>query len=272
MVYAWAGEAPLDYLPCRYGTSRLVFRGPPRALDRPYAAVLGGTESYGKFIPRPWPVLAEDASGVPMVNLACVNAGADAYLSDEGVLRVAQGARAAVMQVMGAANLSNTFYAVHPRRNDRFLRALPPLVRLYPEVDFTAIHFTRHLLLTLRRVSADRFAEVTADLRRTWAMRTADLIDRIGVPVLLLWLATRPPGPAGDEIGPDPLLVDTAMLAAVRTRAAGYIEAVVAPAADPVAEGLAFAADERAAAAVMPGPCAHAVVADRVTRALAQLG
>ncbi len=272
MVYARAENGPLDYAPCSYGTSRLVFRGPQRQLDEPYVAVIGGTETYGKFIQRPWPMLVEDASGVPTVNLACVNVSADAYLADEGALQVAGQARAVVVQVTGAVNLSNPFYAVHPRRNDRFLRALPPLIRLYPEVDFTTIHFTRHLLLTLRRVSRERLVDVVDVLRQTWAERTDLLLERLPTRKVLLWMASHAPGPPALDLTRDPLLVDTAMLEAVRPRADTLVEVILPRPGDPVEEGLAFASLDRPAAEGMPGVKAHLAVAQAVVRALAQVG
>ncbi|MGB3314802.1 MAG: DUF6473 family protein, partial [Albidovulum sp.] len=59
MAYEYAGESALDYLPCRYGQSKLLFRGPRRKLDGAYAAVLGGTETYGKFVAEPFPNIVE---------------------------------------------------------------------------------------------------------------------------------------------------------------------------------------------------------------------
>ena len=69
MAYAFPGAGALDYFPCRYGTSRLLFRGPRRMLDRPYVALLGGTETYGKYVPQPYPALIEAETGLRMVNL-----------------------------------------------------------------------------------------------------------------------------------------------------------------------------------------------------------
>jgi hypothetical protein len=57
----------------------------------------------------------------------------------------------------GAQNLSNRLYTVHPRRNDRFLRASGILRTIYRDVDFTEFHFTRHMLDHLRCLSEDRF-------------------------------------------------------------------------------------------------------------------
>ena len=58
MAYEYAGEAALDYFPCRYGQSKLLFRGPRRRLEGAYVAAIGGTETYGKFVPDPYPALA----------------------------------------------------------------------------------------------------------------------------------------------------------------------------------------------------------------------
>ena len=92
MAYAYPRDGALDYFPCRYGNSRLMFRGPRRDLDAPYAVVLGGTEVYGKFVPRPFLDLLEERLGRPVVNLGCVNAGLDAFLNDADTLQVARGA------------------------------------------------------------------------------------------------------------------------------------------------------------------------------------
>ena len=50
MTFAMTAPGALDYFPCRYGRSRVLFRGPRRPLDVPYVAFLGGTETYGRFL------------------------------------------------------------------------------------------------------------------------------------------------------------------------------------------------------------------------------
>ena len=273
MAYAYAGEGSLDYFPCHYGTSKLLFRGPRRDLDLPYVAVLGGTETYGKFIPRPWPALVEDETGLRVVNLGCVNAGADVYLSDPGVMQVAAGARLALVQVMGAGNLTNRYYAVHPRRNDRFLRASGALAHLYPEVDFTNFHFTRHLLRTLQAVSAPRFEVLAEELRRTWVARMRALIEGAAVPVVLVWIAGHAPGPRGSaDLSADPLLVDRPMIEALRNLVAVWVEPFAHPPSGAGAlDGMAFAEMERPAAEGLPGPEVHEAVALRVAVAVDRL-
>lgn len=264
MTYAYAGEGALDYLPCRYGTSRLLFRGPVRSLDAPYVAVLGGTETYGKYVPSPYPALIEAATGVRMINLGCNNAGLDVYLNEPAVLEIAGRAEATVVQMVGAQNVTNRYYTVHPRRNDRFLGATPMLKSIFREVDFTEFNFTRHMLLTLQAVSADRFEVLAEELRAAWVGRMKQLLARLPGRTVLLWMANqRPPDVARRaNLRLEPLLVDTEMVAAVRPHATAYVEGVSSEAARNAGpEGMAFPPMEAPAAAGLPGPAVHAEVA-----------
>ena len=115
--------AGLTYAPCRYGMSRIMFRGPKRRLDNPYFACIGGTETYGKFIDRPFPALIEKDIGRHCVNFGCVNGGVDAFVNDLTIMAACHKSDLTVVQVMGANFLSHRFYSVHLWCNDRFLRA-----------------------------------------------------------------------------------------------------------------------------------------------------
>ena len=265
MAYAYPGAGALDYFPCRYGTSRLVFRGPRRMLERPYVAVLGGTETYGKFVPHPFPALIEADTGLQMVNLGCVNAGLDVYLNEPAVTEIAAAADVVVLQIVGAQNLTNRFYAVHPRRNDRLLGATPLLRSMFREVDFTEFNFTRHMLRTLRAAAPDRFEALAEELRATWLRRMQQLLQRLPNRVVLLWMAAQGPGapqrPA--RLDADPMLVDAAMVAAVRPLTAAYVEAISSGTARARGtEGMAFSPLDEPAASGLPGPAVHAEVAD----------
>ncbi|WP_412504631.1 DUF6473 family protein [Roseovarius sp. SYSU LYC5161] len=257
MAYERMGAAALDYQPCRYPGSKLLFRGPRRRLDGAYAACLGGTETYGKFIADPWPALLERDTGLTCVNFGWPNAGVDVFLNDTGVLRAATGARLVILQVPGAQNLSNRFYKVHPRRNDRFLRARGPLRAAYPEVDFTEFHFTRHLLGRLQARSANRFAPVLAELQELWCARMRLLLRRLDVPVVLLWLSGRAPGHGSDSPGlsHDPAFVTREMLADVRRFSAGCVEVL---ATRPPAQGASRVTGlDNIAALQLPDAAAH---------------
>lgn len=264
MAYAYPGEGALDYYPCRYGKSKLLFRGPRRDLEKPYVAVFGGTETYGKFVPVPYPALVEQETGVRMINLGAVNAGLDLYLNEPAVLDIAAKAQATVIQVVGAQNLSNRFYSVHPRRNDRFLRASNLLRTVFREVDFTEFHFTRHMLQTLQAVSPEKFEVVAEELRAAWVARMTALLERIPGKTILLWLSAHAPLKPGEraDLTMDPILVDTEMIAAVRTRASEYVEAISSPEAQAEGlEGMAYSPMDEPAALGIPGPKVHQEVA-----------
>jgi hypothetical protein len=263
MTYESLREGGLDYLPCHYGASRLTFRGPRRALEGRYIAFLGGTETYGKFVERPFPALVEEATGLSCVNLGLVNGGADAFLHDAAVQEIAAGAVLTVIQVTGAQNVSNRYYAVHPRRNDRFLKAGRPLRALYPEVDFTEFHFNGHMLRSLKEVSPARFDRVEDELKGAWCARMAALLSCLRGPKLLLWFAAHRPPVGDDATAADPLFVDARMLDEVCPRSVGLVEVVSSPEAqEEGTAGMVFAPLDAPAAERLPGPRAHREAAE----------
>lgn len=260
----------LEYYPCRYGGSRVLFRGPRRSLDTGYVAFLGGTETYGLFIPEPMPALVEQALGRACVNFGNVNAGLDLYLNDPEVLRAASGARAVVLQVMGAQAISNRYYAVHPRRNDRFLKANTRLLELYPEVDFTQFSFVRHMLGALQDTCPDRFARLVEELQAAWVARMTHLLSVIKGQVVLLWFSDQAPAEtAGTLSGRGPLFVSRAMIKAISPRVTCYVEiAASAQALGRGTRGMIFGEMETTAAEAQLGPLAHEEAAEALVPVL----
>ena len=269
MLHLDAGAGALDYSPCRYGASRALFRGPQRDLSQPYVAVLGGSESFGKYVAQPWPALVEAGLGQAVVNLAGQNAGPDFYLSDPAALEVAGRARVAVVQVTGAETLSNPFYSVHARRNDRFLAPTPALRALFPEVDLAEIHFTRHLLSVLHRTDPLRFAVVARALRRTWVGRMRVLLSFLPRRHLLLWLDAAAPLERPDRTPP---LVDVKLLTALAGAAAEIVEIVPSARARAMSRlDMTYPETEAAQAACLPGAAVHGEIAERLLPALRPL-
>jgi hypothetical protein len=270
MAYENLGEGALDYYPCRYGKSKLLFRGPKHKLDQPYVAMIGGTETYGKFVEHPFPVLTGEMLGQQVVNLGMVNAGIDVFISDQSVVDICSNAEVTVIQATGAQNMSNRFYAVHPRRNDRFLRASNLLKTIYREVDFTEFNFTRHLLTALRDASPDKFLMVEQELKEAWVARMKTLVSSIESDVILLWLSDHSPDKTDDQPlnGVDPLFVDRDMLRQVEPFVAGIAEVVVQPQdIEAGFPGLVYTDLEEPAARGMLGTVAH----DKVAEALEPL-
>lgn len=276
MTYDVLGPGPLDYLPCRYGTSKLLFRGPRRNLDAPYVAFLGGTETYGKFIEEPFPALVEQATGRACVNFGFPNAGIDAFAHDPFVTKAAAEADLTVLQVMGAQNMTNRFYSVHPRRNDRFVGASPLLQTIYREVDFAEFHFTRHMLNHLEKISPDRFAAVRSELQQAWQARMRLILGQIKGKTLLLWFADHAPpapdSPQARDMGRTPLFVTDEMFSEAGEHATDVVKVVAhrAADADPTA-GMVCDQMETMAASEMLGPEAHAQAASAVATKIADM-
>lgn len=252
----------LDYLPCRYGNSKLLFRGPRRDLSAPYLAFLGSTETYGKFVAEPFVDLLNDRLGVACVNFGCINSGLDAILNDPLLPGVAAKSRITVLQVPGAQNMSNRLYTVHPRRNDRFVSATRMLQSIYPDVDFTNFHFNKHMLGELRKRSEERYWIVEQELRDAWVARMKTLLERISGRIVLVWISRRAPGDL-DRVQEDPMHVTDEMLDLVRPLVTEYVEVVLSAAAleNPL-DGMVYTQMEAPAAQEMLGPRAHAEIAD----------
>lgn len=239
----WRGEDDL------WGVegSKLALRGPARDLGQPFVAVLGGSETFGKGVARPYPALLEDRIGMPVVNLGVMHAGASLFTKERWLLDVAADARLTVIQILGAQNMTNRLYCVHPRRNDRFLTTSSALRLIYPEVDFTEVHFTGHLLRRLEETSTERFSIVVEELRWAWVQRMRRVITSIPGDVELLWLSDRKPEDAADTLAScEPMFVTRAMLEELAPHIMGVTEIVTGGAADQAELGL----HERAADAL----------------------
>lgn len=267
------GHGALEYYPCRYGNSRVLFRGPRKQLVGDYIAFLGGTETYGRFIEMPFPAILEKRLSMECVNFGVVNAGVDLYLNDPTVMDLSVGGTVKVLQVMGAQNMSNRFYSVHPRRNDRFLRASERLESLYPEVDFTEFHFVRHMLGRLFDVSQDRYATVIDELRQAWVARMKNILTHLRGQVVLLWFADHPvPETAELTLDDNPLFVNRDMIETLRPRVSELVEVVASEGAlMEGTKGMVFNDFDACAAAEVMGPYAHEEAADEVEQTLRAL-
>jgi len=271
MLYDSIRSGTLDYSFYRYGRSKVQFRGPRPNLKKPYFAFLGSTETFGKFVPRPFPDILQERLGTVCANFSALNAGVEMYLKDPSILLMAAGAKATVIGVCGAHNLSNRFYMVHPRHNDRFLRPSKILRALYEGLDFSEIHYTRHLLATLFEADPTKFSKLVDELKSAWVARMKTLLEAAEGRTVLLWMSNNPPAGPQEAVGAslsainDPLLVDQEMMDELSPLATHVVECVASPAdlANSCA-GMVFEEADAPAAAQMPGQAFHREVADRL--------
>ena len=234
----------------------------------------GGTETFGKFIPAPFPDLLEAEIDLPMINLGCQRAGVDTYMSSQSLLDICSDAKFTIIQIMGAANMSNRFYTVDPRNNERFLRAARRLKEIYPEIDFTKFELTNQMLTELAEVGADRLHLVRHELQCAWVARMRSLLSQIAGPKILLWLAGHAPfsNKQGGTICREPLFVDRGMLNAIRDDADALIEVVANPVEVKVGRSeMLIDPMESISANEILGPVVHRRVVEALRPAIARL-
>lgn len=267
MAFGHLGANALDYEFCAYDRGKPRFRGPRVPLDGDYFVTLGGSETFGRFVETPFPALLGDMTGIPVANLGVMYAGSEMVSRHPDLLTVCQNAKAVIVQVPGLPNMTNRFYSVHPRRNDRVLRSSQLLRSMYPGVDFADIHFTGHLLLSLFTQCRGAFQAVLDGLRAEWISHVKSLIRQLPGPVILLWMADHAPGAPGcaKEVWRDPMFVDRQMLDEVGQSADHLAEVVALP--EEIAAGferMVFNPTEEPSAEQMLGPIVHQEAARQI--------
>lgn len=182
-----AGGAGATAVPVhRYKGSKLWFRGTQRDSVSDEIVVLGGSEGFGRFVKEPFPKILEDRLQRRVENFAVQSAGIDTFLQDPVSIKRARNAPICIVQAFPADMLSNRYYRVHPRRNDRLVEPTKVLKALFPEVDFTAFHFTGHMLNELSGVSRVRFENVVRELNRALLAKYKLLFHALGSSLILL--------------------------------------------------------------------------------------
>ena len=256
------GVGASEVLGCRYGVSKLMLRGPRRKLDAPYVAFIGGNETYGKHVRAPFVTLLDEKLDRNCINLGVSGAGLDAFANDPDILEIAQKADQVILQILGAQNLSNRFYRVHLRRNDRFLAASPLLTAIYRDVDFTDFNFIKHMLGTLQSISPKRFETVQTEIQRAWLARMKFMVQTIKNDVELLWLQYHQDD---DALGAEPLAVTGAMIDQLRPSVRDIVKVRVVPSRlSGDVNDMMFGQMQAPAAAHLIGPSTHRKIAGKL--------
>lgn len=224
MLPIHAGATVHDHAADNAQCSRPAVSGRPVDPSRPFIALLGGLQMAGEDPAQSIAELLGSAAGLEVVNLAAPHAGPDYYLSNPALLETAARAVLVVILLSGPGALTNPFYRVHSRRNDRLVATMPALRALFPEVELADIHYVRHLHQVLERTDADRHAQVARTVRNTWLLRMGEMLDHLTAPRILLspgW--PTPPSACGET---DPYMVDRPLQEALRSRHARSLKLV----------------------------------------------
>jgi hypothetical protein len=235
-------------------------------------AFVGGSEFFGKYVPTPLPDILENRLALKCVNFGAMNAGPEMFAGDEELTEIVSAAEMVVIQATSAHNISNRFYRVHGRRNDRIVQFLPALQEIFPEGDFMDIHFTRHALGYLQNLSQSRFLIVVEELKARWIETMRDALSRIVQPKILFWMARHAPNAEASDLVHDPLFVDEAMLRAVADLTEELVICRVSPEAQRLGtRGMVVPELEAAVAPHLMGPAAMREAADSLTEPMRRI-
>jgi hypothetical protein len=210
----------VDYQYWELPSSGIQFRGPAVDFDdpAPYFVCAGAAQTFGCFVPDPFPAVLGDRLGMRAVNLGLGSATPGIYLN-ERLLQVVNGGRFLVLQVMAARQLSNSRLRslgtdlVHDRRHG----------------DEIPAHLAWQRILDEERSELDRYI---AESQQSWIGHYEALLAEVEVPVVLFYFSvkekgTDPPRDAEDAqalLEPFPQLIEGASIDTIAACCDAYVE------------------------------------------------
>ncbi|GIX14927.1 MAG: hypothetical protein KatS3mg118_2886 [Paracoccaceae bacterium] len=215
----------------RFGRSRQIFRGTLPDLSGDFLACAGGTETFGRFVARPWPAALSARLGMAAANFGTSGAGPTFFLKDPVLLETLSRARVCILQLTPAWATSNRLFSVRKRRNERLQSVAQMLRLMYPEIDPDRFRFVHRMLAAMHATDPVRFRMVEHEMREAWLARMHELLDQIETRKVLLWFAQRrPEEEEPPELGPmlrlPPAYVGRDMVEALRPLADAVVECV----------------------------------------------
>ncbi len=262
------GDFGVNYAEYRFGHSKQFFRGPKPELGHSYIAMLGGGETFGRFVQRPYPEILADELPLATANFGLDDAGPNFYLHDPVLLDICSRAKLCVISVPHGYAVSNRLYSVMHRANHKLKAVSETLQSLYPDVDFASFRSVRQMLVRLHEVNSANFKVVRIELRRAWVARMRELIGAIDAPCLLVWISDKTPEEARFDAvftGMGPQMVDRVMLEDLQGHADEFVEYVASPDCRmPDGSDRIFGEGERDKALQYPGGEMHLDLAERL--------
>ena len=230
-MYQKADAGFIDYRQYRFGSSKVLVRGPEEPIAKPYIVCLGAAQTFGRFVEQPFPRLLQERLGVRCVNLGAAGGGPDLFLADEEILALCAGAEACVLQVMSGRSINNGYYRVEKRRNAIVASVSPDLRDVAQAMRQERRKLSAHDFLqkVKQQKDPDLAQRVFDEVRRAWIEAYARLLKDIRTHRVLFWFSERPPESRekythGGALMKFPQLVDKGMIEAVRLHADDYVE------------------------------------------------
>lgn len=205
-------------------TSALA-RGPaPTTLNQGgYIACIGGAQTLGRFVERPYSHQIADTLQHQVLNLGHGGGKPQYYNSRPALFRYLNKASAVIVQVVSARAVENSIFKPASIENSFLIDKR--------KQDGEKPQFANHAYgRLLREAGPEVVARIVAETREQWTSEMTTLLMRIKVPKILLWLSVRPPDyqesfeTVDSVLGAYPHLVNRAMIDALRPVADAYVE------------------------------------------------
>ena len=205
--YQFSDRRAVDYELWSIDGSPLMFRGPRKLSDDSIDSwvFLGGAQTFGRFVQRPFPALISGRFEKDHLNLGFAGAGPEFFLKRNELLPLINRSSLCFLQIMSGRSVSTTLlqalgvggvlrFKRGPLRGEKFVAATA-YEKLLTEYGESAL--------------ADQICEA----RENWIRAYQRLVQSIGVPIIGLWISTRAyeysysPRDAVAALGPYPQLV-----------------------------------------------------------------
>lgn len=247
MGYAERDWEVVDYELWELGDCGLVppasraVRGPcPGKLqDKQFVTCLGAAQTFGALCRQPFPALIQESIGQPVLNLGFGGAGPSFFLNDPELINVVNRSSLAVVQVMSARSTSNSLFQstgtdfVLRRSDGKQFAAEQIFVSLLKQGQgigpFRPKRFLPRIMATIGQQKVKR---IVRECRESYLEEYSELLGRIKVPKVLLWISKRAPeyqeryAAIGELFAEFPQLVNRGMVEQLRTQCDAYVECV----------------------------------------------
>ncbi len=236
----------VDYQMYQHPQSGLQFRGPqPDVKDGNYISCLGAAQTFGCFCQTSVPEMLSDEFGLPVFNFGYGGAGPAFFARQEKLLETVNAGRMAVVQIMSGRSESNDRYEsggleyLTDRATGERMSANAAYEKLLAENPPPVGGLLGKALRVVHGPKPVR--DVLSQTRANWIASYEDLLSKITVPVVLVWISKRKPGVYRSKravwwwqrydgmnvmFGEFPQLVNQNMVDKIKPLADGYAEAV----------------------------------------------
>lgn len=180
--YQFTDRATIDYDLWYLDGLKMPLRGPRTVFDfeTDYWVFVGAAQTFGRFAPRPFPLLVSAWFSVAHLNFGFAGAGPEYFVRKEPLLEKINASKCCLIQVMsGRSTSTRLLKAVGFGGVLKFTRG--PL----EGQRFLAADAYRKLLTHYGRDSLD---EQVREARQNWVVAYEKLLDTIRVPVICIWI------------------------------------------------------------------------------------